>query len=191
MRYLKITAQDDYDNDVIDAVYLEFFDGVRPKAVAEALVMNVPEEDCGSLKWVLADDINGSGVSNKVDGNLARALARQFLKFKWWNVDRPFNRYLEVIAEDLDLDGRPDLVRLRFHDGEGVPTDKTLVDAAACVFLNDAAGRYVTLNEDVNGDSSIDPRDATLVVDFCRDFLKCAWSNVYTPGPCSLARTQL
>ena len=155
MRYLKITAQDDYDNDVIDAVYLEFFDGVNPKAVAEALVMNTPEQDRGSLKWVLAEDINGNGVNNRVDGELARSLARRFLQFKWWKVDRPFDRYLEIYAEDLDLDGKPDLVRLRFHQGEGAPSDETLVRAAACVFLNDVAGRYIAINEDVNGDSTV------------------------------------
>ena len=187
MRYLKITAQDDYDNDVIDAVYLEFFDGVSPEAVAQALVMNTPEQDHGSLKWVLADDIDGNGFSNSVDGNLARALARRFLKFKWWSIDRPFKRYLEVLAEDLDLDGRPDLVRMRFHEGQGAPTDETLVDAAACVFLNDRAGRYVTLNEDVNRDLDVNEKDATLVVDFCRDFLKCGWNNVRATTPCASA----
>lgn len=91
MRYLIITAQDDYDNDVVDAVYLEFFDGINSKAVAEALVMNTAEEDDGSLKWVLADDITGNGVCDKVDGDLARSLSRRFLAFKWWKTDRPFN----------------------------------------------------------------------------------------------------
>lgn len=191
MRYLKITAQDDYDNDVIDAVYLEFFDGVHPKPVAEALVMNTSRDDRGSLKWVLADDINGNGVCNKVDGDLARALARRFLKFKWWKIDRPFNRYLEIYAEDLDLDGQPDLVRLRFHEGDGGPADETLVDAAACVFLNDAAGRFVTLNEDVNGDLNIDARDSALVVGLCRDFLKCGWNNVRAARHCSFVGTPL
>lgn len=178
MRYLKITAQDDYDNNVIDAVYLEFFDGINPIAVAQALVWNTPKQDRGSLKWVLAEDIDGNGVSNKVDGDLARALARRFLKFKWWKIDRPFTRYLEVFAEDLDLDGQPDLVRLRFHEGEGLPTRKTLVRAAACVFLNDCAGRYVTLKQDVNGDMNINALDTKLVVDFCRDFLKCGWVDL-------------
>lgn len=185
MRYLKITAQDDYDNDVIDAVYLEFYDGVNPKAVAEALVMNTAEQDRGSLKWVLADDINGSGVNDKVDGDLARSLARRFLQFKWWKVDRPFDRYLEIYTEDLDLDGKPDLVRLRFHQGEGAPSDETLVRAAACVFLNDVAGRYVAINEDVNGDSTVNARDSALVVDLCRDFLKCGWNNVRATTPCA------
>lgn len=185
MRYLKITAQDDYDNDVIDAVYLEFFDGVKPKAVAEALVMNTPNNDHGSLKWVIADDINRDGPSNKVDEQLARALARQFLLFKWWKVDPPFDRYLEIYSEDLDLDGKPDLVRLRFHQGDGVPSDATLVNAAACVFLNDPAGRHVTLNEDVNGDSTVDARDGALVLNLSREFLKCNWNNVRAPNPCS------
>ncbi|MGR3888040.1 hypothetical protein [Pseudomonas sp. 1152_12] len=191
MRYLKITAQDDYDNDVIDAVYLEFFDGVNAKAVAEALVMNTQEHDHGSLKWVLAEDINGNGVSNTVDSALARALARSFLKFQWWKVDQPFNRYLEVLAEDLDLDGKPDLVRLRFHEGEGAPTDETLVEAAACVFLNDPAGRYVTLNADVNGDWKTDPWDTTLVVDMARLFLKCDWNNAHVAKPCTFTPVTL
>lgn len=183
MRYLKITAQDDYDNDVIDAVYLEFFDGVNPKAVAEALVMNTSEQDHGNLKWVLADDISGDGVCSKVDGDLARALAKGFLNFKWWKIDRPFNRYLEIFAEDLDLDGKPDLVRLRFHEGEEAPTDETLVGAAACVFLNDSADRYVTLNKDVK-------EDTNRVMDLCRDFLKCDWSNVRAQRPCSFIGSQ-
>lgn len=190
MRYLKIAAQDDYDNDVIDAVYLEFFDGMNPKAVAEALVMNTPEQDHASLKWVLADDIDGNGVCNKVDGDLARALARQFLKLKWWKVAPPFDRYLEIYSEDLDLDGKPDLVRLRFHQGEGVPTDATLVNAAACVFLNEPDGQYVILNERVNADLGVDASGAALVVDLCRDFLKCDWSNSRPTTPCSFIGEQ-
>jgi hypothetical protein len=193
MRYLKMTAHDDYDNDVIDTVYLEFFDGVQAKAVAEALAMNTPEQDHASLRWlmgeVIADDIDGNGVVNSVDGELARALARRFLKFGWWRMDRPFNRYLEIVAEDLDLDGQPDLVRLRFHEGDGPPTDDTLVDAAACIFLNDSAGNCFTLNEDVNAGSYIDQRGATFVEAFCRDFLRCNWNNVRAAKPCSFSGT--
>ena len=188
MRYLKITAQDDYDNDVIDAVYLEFFDGINPKPVAEALVMNTSEQDHGKLKWVLADDIDGNSVCNKVDGDLARALARQFLKLKWWKVAPPFDRYLEIYSEDLDLDGKPDLVRLRFHQGEGTPTDATLVKAAACVFPNDYADGNVTLH--VNTNPTDDARNAALVVDLCRDFLKCDWSNSRPTTPCSFIGEQ-
>ena len=153
--------------------------------------MNTSEQDHGSLKWVLAEDINGNGVNNNVDGALARALAKSFLQFNWWKIDRPFNRYLEIFAEDLDLDLTPDLVRLRFHEGEGAPSDETLVKAAACVFLNDAAGRYVTLNAQVNGDSKTDPWDTTLVVGMSRLFLKCGWNNVRVEKPCTLAGATL
>jgi len=189
MRYLKITAQDDYDNNVIDAVYLEFFDGVSPKAVAEALVMNTSEHDHGSLKWVLADDINGSGVNNSVDAALARALAKCFLQFKWWKIDRPFNRYLEIFTEDLDLDGKPDLVRLRFHEGDGAPTDATVVNAAACVFLNDPADRYITLNTKIDEDLKTEAWQTTHVVDISRLFLKCSWNNIRAIKPCSSITT--
>lgn len=32
---------------------------------------------------VIADDIDGNGVVSNVDSELARALARRFLKFRW------------------------------------------------------------------------------------------------------------
>lgn len=173
MRYMKIYAQDVYDNDVPDVVALEFHDDTRtPTLVHRATTFDITDD--GKLDWVIADDVNHDHIFDAADGVLALELAQLFLKFNWFSLDQPFDKYLKVFARDFDGNGVPDTVRLHFHQGEGAPTDETMAYTAA--LYGDGNGRNgVSINQDVNNDHKVDRTDAALVKKFSKLFLKLGW----------------
>lgn len=138
MRYLKIFAQDVFDNDIPDVVYLEFYDDSQaPALVHRATAFDITEN--GKFDWVIADDLNQDGIVDAVDREMALEFAQLFLAFEWFSLDEPFDKYLKVFAGDFDNNGIPDTVRLHFHQGEGAPRDETIVYSAAV--YSDGNGR--------------------------------------------------
>lgn len=174
MRYLKMYAQDDHDNNVIDAVYLEFYQAGETRPQHEAVVFNLAGDDAGELKWVLADDID-NGEIHAVDARLAGDLARQFLAFDWFALDKPFDKYLEVTAAhrvERPLSGE---VRLRFYEGEGQLTEERTFDSRpGCgVLFGDPLLDKMwqdEQNKDVVG------KDVQLARNLCKSYLQLNWS---------------
>ncbi|CRL97780.1 Dockerin type I repeat [Pseudomonas sp. 31 R 17] len=173
MRYMKIYAQDVYDNDVPDVVTLEFHDDTRaPTLVHQATTFDITDD--GKLDWVIADDVNQDGVVDALDRAQAIELAQLFLAFNWFSLDAPFDKYLKVFAQDFDDNGVPDTVRLHFHQGEGAPTDESIAYTAAIYADGNGLGGSV-INQDVNNDGKTNRQDAELVKQFCALFLKFGW----------------
>lgn len=173
MRYMKVYAQDILDNDVPDVVTLEFHDDTRrPTLVHQATTFDITDD--GKLDWVIADDVNQDGVVDAVERKMALGFAQLFLKFNWFSLNEPFDKYLKVFARDFDGNGVPDTVRLHFHQGEGAATDETIAYTAAVYTDGNGLGG-VSINKDVNNDRKVDSKDAQLVKQFCALFLKFGW----------------
>lgn len=173
MRYLKIYAQDVLDNDVPDVVSLEFHDDTHtPTLVRQATAFDITDD--GQLDWVIADDVNQDGVIDAVDRALAIELAQLFVEFNWFSLDAPFDKYLKVFARDFGGNGIPDTVRLHFHQGEGAPTDESIVYTAA-IYGDDNGLGSVSINQDVNNDGKVTHKDAELLKQFSALFLKFGW----------------
>ena len=175
MRYLKIYAQDIQDDDKPDTVLLDFYDdsSTLPVLIKKAAAFDINED--GKLDWVIADDMNGDGVKDKKDDELATQLAQMFLLFKWHSLDAPYDKYLKVSAEDFDADGNPDTVRMHFHQGTGDPRDETIAYGASFYTRGDGSGTGETINFDVNNDNKVDRADSELVKAFARCYLKFGW----------------
>lgn len=175
MRYLKINAQDVLDDDAPDTIYLDFYDDSSSPhtRLKRAVAFDITED--GKLDWVIADDMNGDGVIDRKDDNLAIELAQMFLLFNWYSVDAPFDKYLKISAEDFDADGNPDTVRMHFHQGEGDPRDETIAYGASFYTNGDGTGEGEAINFDVNNNNKVDREDSDLVKAFARCFLKFGW----------------
>lgn len=175
MRYLKIYAHNLYPDKWPDVVYLEFYDDIPAPGtlIKKATAFEISLD--GKLDWVIADDMNGDGVEDKQDDDLAIELAQIFLKFNWYSLVEPFDKYLKAFVEDYDADGKPDTVRLHFHQGDGEPRDETLAYTAALYKNGDGSGEGTTINHDVNNDTKNDAVDSALVKEFSEYFLKFSW----------------
>ena len=84
-RYLKILAEDFYDDGSPDTVRLHLHAG-RPAEEARTLVSWHAAYDLdndGKLEWNIHHDINHDGVIDRVDDRLVQRMAELFLKFRW------------------------------------------------------------------------------------------------------------
>lgn len=169
MQYLKMFALDVNANTVPDIVYLEFHDESFERTLrARAAAFDVRET--GKLHWVVAEDINQDGAQTWLDDFLAMRFAQQFLEFQWFSVDRPFDKYLTVLAEDVDSSGSSGVVKLCFFQAGSVPGDRTLARTTVCRLEAKTASVF-----DEPATITYEASDSQSIVTFARHYLKFNW----------------
>lgn len=181
MRYLIVTAKDANDDDV-PAVHLSFYEreeGTPPHLVKEALAEDL--RDSGKLDEVTTDDVIEDGVVDEADKRLVESFAQQFLEFNWFSPDPPFDKYMKIFAEDFDVCGVAQTVRLQFFKG----TD-SMAFSAAYQTNADGKGMELTIFPDVNGDQQTNYVDAQLVHGFALKFLSFRWYGAHDHKFCQL-----
>nr|WP_314525946.1 hypothetical protein [uncultured Pseudomonas sp.] len=181
MRYLVITSKDAKDDDV-PAVHFGFYEheaGTLPRLIKQALAEDL--HDFGELDEVTTDDVIEDGVVDEADKRLIKCFAQQFLEFNWFSPEPPFDKHMKIFAEDFDVCGVAQTVRLEFFK----VTD-SLAFSAAYQTNADGRGMELTIFSDVNGDKQTNYVDAQLVKGFALQFLSFRWYGAHDHTFCQL-----
>jgi hypothetical protein len=177
MRYLKVIAQDRFDNGRADFVLLEFHEQVG--ALVEDGLVNtafaLDYSDDGKVDFKMGD-VTNNGKENAVDQRLLEAFANAYLEFNWFNPGTSRKKYLKIIAEDLHADGTPNVVRLHLRRESKNELGGTMISWSAA-FDRDNDGKLdFSFHGDANGDGRIDNIDRQLVLRLAAMYLKFNWS---------------
>lgn len=179
MRYLIATAKDVKQDDA-PAVHLGFYEaGEPPRLVKQAQAQDL--HDFGELDEVTTDDVIEDGVIDTADERLVRRFARQFLEFNWFSPDPPHDKHLKIFAEDFDVCGMAQTVRLQFFHAAD-----SMAFSAAYQTNADGNGMELTIFPDVNGDQHTNYVDAQLVHGFALMFLTFRWYGDHDHKFCQL-----
>ena len=175
MRCLKVIAQDRFDNGRADCVLLEFHEQVGTVAgdrlVNCVFALDFTAEGKVDLKM---GDMTNNDKEHAVDQGLLESFANAYLEFNWFNPGASRKQYLKLIAEDLQADGSPDVVRLQLcRESES----KGIMISWSAAFDRDNDGKLdFSFHGDVNGDGRINKIDKQLVQRLAMIYLKFNWS---------------
>lgn len=175
MRYLKITAQDRSGNHRADTLLLHFFEEVKDGEdilIHKAYALDITAD--GKVDFQ-AGDVNNDGTENIKDERLLKMFANAYLQLNWFNAGNTSARYLKIFVEDFAQDGSPDTVRLHFHEGQGEPTDNSIVYTASAYDTNNDGKLDWLIHFDVDNDCDIDAVDQKLVSLLSKEYLKFNW----------------
>ncbi|MBV4461448.1 hypothetical protein KVG96_26105 [Pseudomonas sp. COR58] len=176
MRYLKVTVQDRTGNGRADSVLLQFCEQVgkpgEDQVIDKAFALDFDAD--GRVDYKMGD-VTGNGRENNVDQRLLESFANACLKLHWFNRGATWTRFIKLFAEDFHRDGTPNVVRLQWHEGQGLASD-CMRGAWSVAFDADNDGRLDgSVQGDVNRDGQVDRVDQALVLQLARAFLKFNW----------------
>lgn len=177
MRYLKVIAQDRFGSGRADYVFLEFHEQSGMDAESRLLnsVVALDFSADGKADFNI-DDLTDDGKEYSLDQCLRRNFANTYLAFNWFNPGASRKQYLKLIAEDLQGDGTPNVVRLQLRREIKEGLDGTRIYWSAA-FDRDNDGKIdFSFHGDANGDGRIDKVDDLLVRRLAALYLKFNWS---------------
>lgn len=172
MRYLKITAQNLFGEQITNTVHLQFFevtDDGYDNFSHKFSVYDVYPHDSGGA---LIDGFDSSVGMTKHQRRLV-AFAQAYLHLNWFNPEHGWARYLKIYAKDTLKDGSPDSVHLLFYDGR---TGRTVYTAEANDTNSDGK-MDVFLHADMDNDGEINDKDRELVKFLSVEYLKLDWND--------------
>ncbi|MFJ7311363.1 hypothetical protein ACIQVE_01065 [Pseudomonas sp. NPDC098747] len=176
MRYLKVIAQDRCGNGKADSVLLEFREEVNAredKLINSALALDINADGKVDFKF---GDVTGDGMENALDQRLLQAFANTVIKLNWLNRGTTRKQYLKILAEDLQGDGTPNIVRVHLRREDSFESDGIMISWSAA-FDRDNDGKLdFSFHGDANGDGRIDQIDDRLVQRLAGLYLKFNWS---------------
>ena len=179
MRYLKVTAQDMSGNGHADTVILHFYQqqvGCPDVLTYEIFAVDMSADGKVDLSW--ADDVNPIGRPRVLEKHQLDAFADSFLQLKWFNKRSHWQRTLTMYADHCAKTGKPNAVKLDFHERTALQAKGSLIYKAAA-YDGDSDGVLESFtNRDINGDGIADSADKALIRTLCTTFLAFEW---YTP----------
>lgn len=175
-RYLKVTAQDMSGNGRADTVILHFYQqvaGSPDELVHEIFAVDMSEDGKVDLQW--AEDLNPASRPRMLEKHRVNTFADTFLKLNWFNKRSHWQRTLTMYVDHFGKTGRPNAVKLDFHESMGAGGKTSLVYKAAA-YDGDSDGVLESFtNSDVDRNGVADKADKELIRSLCKAFLALAW----------------
>ncbi|WP_371262191.1 hypothetical protein [Pseudomonas sp. CHM02] len=176
MRYLKVTAQDMSGNGQADTVILHFYQqraGCPDELVHEIFAVDMSADGNVDLQW--ADDLNPVTRPRMLEKHQVDTFADSFLKLNWFNKRSHWQRTLTLYVEHFGKTGRPNAIKLDFHERTASEFKGSLVYKAAA-YDGDSDGVLESFtNSDVDRNGIADNADKALIRTLCTTFLAFEW----------------
>lgn len=177
MRYLKATAQDLCGNGRADAVILHFYQqqpGAPDVLIYETVGLDMTVD--GKVDLQLAGEPLPSSLD--VDKPQLASFADSFLKLNWFNSARQWQRTLIMYVDHFGKTGRPNAVKLDFHEPGASGAGAALIYKVAA-YDGDSDGVLESFtNSDVDRNGAADKADKELIRSLCTTFLALNWYEV-------------
>ncbi|MBF6027475.1 hypothetical protein ICY20_07000 [Pseudomonas sp. P115] len=179
MRYLKASAQGKDCKGSADTVILQFYQHHSdcPDELMYEVIGVVTGTD-GAFVELQLGDVAPEALD--MDKHQIEALATSFLKLNWFNAANHRQRTLTLYADHFGKTGRPNALKLDFHESTVAGGKASLVYTAAG-YDGDSDGVLESFtNGDVDRNGVADNADKELIRSLCTAFLKLAWFDLNT-----------
>lgn len=174
MRYLKATAQGKDCRGHADTVILQFYQ--HHAGCPDEMTYEVVGVDATADGKV--DDLRSGHADPEaldLDKHQLEAFAASFLKLNWFNAGSHLQRTLTLYVDHFGKTGRPNAVKLDFHEHAKAGGKASLVYKAAA-YDGDSDGVLESFtNSDVDRNGVADKADKELIRSLCTAFLALAW----------------
>lgn len=177
MRYLKAAAQDICGNGQADTVILQFYQqqaGCPDELIHEVVALDMTGDRKIDVQWAVKDQPDALDL----DKRILMAFADSFLSLNWFNPAGRSQRRLNLYVDHLGKTGRPNAVKLDFHEQTALGCKASLIYKAAA-YDGDGDGVLESFtNSDVDRNAVADKADKELIRSLCTTFLTFAWYEV-------------
>lgn len=174
MRYLKATAQGKECKGPADTVILQFYQhhtGCPDEVTYE--VIGVDKTADGKVDDLRLGPVDPNALD--LDKRQLEVFANTFLKLNWVNAGSHLQRTLTLYVDHFGKTGKPNAVKLDFHESMGAGGKASLVYKAAA-YDGDSDGVLESFtNSDVDRNGVADKADKELIRSLCKAFLALAW----------------
>lgn len=176
MRYLKVTAQDMSGNGRADTVILHFYQqqaGCPDELIHEIFAVDMSADGKVDLQW--AGELSPVTRPCRLEKQSTDTFANSFLKLNWFNKRSHWQRTLTLYVDHYGKTGRPNAVKLDFHE-HAAPGCKASLICKAAAYDGDSDGVLESFtNSDVDHDGVADKADKELIRSLCTAFLAFEW----------------
>lgn len=177
MRYLKACAQDIVGNGHGDTVNLCFYQhriGCPDELIHDIVALDMTADGKIDVQW--AEE--GRSDALDLDKRMLAAFANSFLKLNWFNPVGCTQRRLVIYVDHLGKNGRPNAVKLDFHERAASGCKASLIYKVAA-YDGDGDGVLESFtNSDVDRNGVADKADKELIRSLCTAFLALEWHDL-------------
>ncbi|MDR9874592.1 hypothetical protein RJC98_05345 [Pseudomonas allii] len=177
MRYLKATARDMCGNGQPDTVILHFYQhqaGCPDVLMHEMIALDMTADSKVDVQWAGHNEPD----TLDLDKRTLAAFANSFLALNWFNPACHLRRSLTLYVDHLGKTGRPNAVKLEFHERTAKGHVTSLMFKAAS-YDGDSDGVLESFtNSDIDRDGVADKADKELIRSICTAFLALNWHDL-------------
>lgn len=178
MRYLKATAQGKDCKGSADTVILQFYQHHSdcPDELMHEVIAVVTGADGAHVELRLGDV---APDALDMDKHQLETFALGFLKLNWFNTANHRQRTLNLYADHFGKTGRPNALKLDFHESTVTGGKASLVYTAAAYDADSDGVLESFTNGDIDRNGVADHADKELIRALCTAFLKLAWFDLH------------